>query len=107
LTGSGRVSTFTGYLSGAEAGVGPCGARQLSADPGGSFGQAYVGQPVKQATEDHQDLRGYGRVSERHLGETMREIRNALLDADVHYKIAKEFADRVRARALDRRSWNH
>ena len=46
------------------------------------------------------DLRGYGRVSERHLGETMREIRNALLDADVHYKIAKEFADRVRTRAL-------
>jgi len=46
------------------------------------------------------DLRGYGRVSERHLGETMREIRNALLDADVHYKIAKDFSDRVRARAL-------
>lgn len=46
------------------------------------------------------DLRGYGRISDRHLGETMREIRNALLDADVHYKIAKEFVDRVRARAL-------
>jgi signal recognition particle subunit SRP54 len=46
------------------------------------------------------DLRGYGRVSERHLDETAREIRNALLDADVHYKIAKEFVERVKQRAL-------
>jgi signal recognition particle subunit SRP54 len=46
------------------------------------------------------DLRGQGRVSERHLEETTREIRNALLDADVHYKIAKDFVERVRGRAL-------
>jgi len=46
------------------------------------------------------DLRGQGRVSERHLDETTREIRNALLDADVHFKIAKEFVQRVRDRAL-------
>ncbi len=46
------------------------------------------------------DLRGYGRVSERHLDETMREIRNALLDADVHYQIARDFVERVRKRAL-------
>ncbi len=46
------------------------------------------------------DLRGQGRVSERHLEETTREIRNALLDADVHYKIAKDFVERVRVRAL-------
>lgn len=46
------------------------------------------------------DLRGQGRVSERHIDETMREIRNALLDADVHFKIAKDFVQRVRERAL-------
>ncbi len=41
------------------------------------------------------DLRGHGRVSERHIEETSREIRNALLDADVHFKIAKEFVERI------------
>ena len=46
------------------------------------------------------DLTGYGRVSERHIDETAREIRNALLDADVHYKIAKEFVERIKRRAL-------
>ncbi len=46
------------------------------------------------------DLRGQGRVSERHIDETAREIRNALLDADVHFKIAKDFVQRVKERAL-------
>ncbi len=46
------------------------------------------------------DLRGQGRVSERHIDETGREIRNALLDADVHFKIAKDFVQRVKERAL-------
>jgi signal recognition particle subunit SRP54 len=46
------------------------------------------------------DLTGQGRVSERHLDETAREIRNALLDADVHFKIAKEFVERIKQRAL-------
>jgi signal recognition particle subunit SRP54 len=46
------------------------------------------------------DLRGQGRVSERHIEETTREIRNALLEADVHFKLAKEFVERVKQRAL-------
>ncbi len=46
------------------------------------------------------DLRGHGRVSERHIEETAREIRNALLDADVNFKIAKDFVERVKQRAL-------
>jgi len=46
------------------------------------------------------DLRGHGRVSERHIEETAREIRNALLDADVHFKIAKEFVEKIKERAL-------
>lgn len=46
------------------------------------------------------NLAGQGRVSERHFDETAREIRNALLDADVHFKIAKSFVGRIRERAL-------
>ncbi len=46
------------------------------------------------------NLTGQGRVSGRHIEETAREIRNALLDADVHYKIAKDFVERVKQRAL-------
>ena len=46
------------------------------------------------------NLAGKGRVSERHIDETAREIRNALLDADVHFKIAKEFVGRIKERAL-------
>jgi signal recognition particle subunit SRP54 len=43
---------------------------------------------------------GQGRVSSRHVEETAREIRNALLDADVHFKIAKDFVERVKQKAL-------
>jgi signal recognition particle subunit SRP54 len=46
------------------------------------------------------NLTGQGRVSGRHVEEAAREIRNALLDADVHFKIAKEFVERVKKRAL-------
>jgi len=46
------------------------------------------------------NLSGQGRVSGRHIEETAREIRNALLDADVHFKIAKDFVERVKQRAL-------
>jgi signal recognition particle subunit SRP54 len=46
------------------------------------------------------DLRGQGRVSERHIEATAREIRNALLDADVNFKVAKAFVSRVKERAL-------
>ncbi|MDR0311166.1 MAG: signal recognition particle protein [Acidobacteriota bacterium] len=46
------------------------------------------------------NLSGQGRVSERHVEEMAREIRNALLDADVHFKIAKEFVERIKHKAL-------
>jgi signal recognition particle subunit SRP54 len=46
------------------------------------------------------NLTGQGRVSSRHVEEAAREIRNALLDADVHFKIAKDFVERVKQRAL-------
>ena len=46
------------------------------------------------------NLSGQGRVSERHVEEMAREIRNALLDADVHFKLAKEFVERIKKKAL-------
>lgn len=45
-------------------------------------------------------LKGEGRITEINVAETLKEVRKALLDADVNYKIAKEFTDRVKERAL-------
>lgn len=45
-------------------------------------------------------LRGEGRVSEEVLREALREIRLALLEADVHYRVVKPFVERIRERAL-------
>ncbi|MBL7836647.1 MAG: signal recognition particle receptor subunit alpha, partial [Bacteroidetes bacterium] len=46
------------------------------------------------------NLKGQGRISEINVAETVKEIRRALVDADVNYKIAKEFTDQVKAKAL-------
>lgn len=46
------------------------------------------------------NLKGQGRISEINVAETTKEIRRALVDADVHFKIAKEFTDHVKAKAL-------
>src|SRR2546425_268582 len=45
-------------------------------------------------------LRGHGRLTEANMQEGLREIRLALLEADVHVKVAKEFMERVRIKAL-------
>ena len=45
-------------------------------------------------------LKGQGQISEVNVAETSKEIRRALLDADVNYKIAKSFADSVKEKAL-------
>lgn len=46
------------------------------------------------------NLKGQGRISEINVAETVKDIRRALVDADVNYKIAKEFTDTVKAKAL-------
>ena len=46
------------------------------------------------------DLRGHGKISETNVSDALREIRMALLDADVHYQVAKDFIARVREKAL-------
>ncbi|RAJ04266.1 signal recognition particle subunit FFH/SRP54 (srp54) [Chitinophaga skermanii] len=45
-------------------------------------------------------LKGEGRISDINVASTVKEIRRALVDADVNYKIAKEFTDRVKDKAL-------
>jgi signal recognition particle subunit SRP54 len=46
------------------------------------------------------DLRGQGRLTEAHIEAAMREIRIALLEADVNFKVVKTFIDRVKEKAL-------
>ena len=46
------------------------------------------------------NLRGEGRISEQHIEEALKEIRMALLEADVNFKVVKQFTDTVRAKAI-------
>ncbi len=45
-------------------------------------------------------LRGYGKISESNIADSMREVRRVLLDSDVNYKVVKQFAEDVQKRAL-------
>ncbi len=45
-------------------------------------------------------LKGEGRITEINVAETLKDVRRALLDADVNYKVAKSFTDAVKAKAL-------
>jgi signal recognition particle subunit SRP54 len=45
-------------------------------------------------------LKGQGRITEINVAETLKEVRKALLDADVNFKIAKQFTDNVKQKAL-------
>jgi signal recognition particle subunit SRP54 len=45
-------------------------------------------------------LKGHGQITEINVAETTKEVRRALLDADVNFKIAKEFTNRVKEKAL-------
>ena len=47
-------------------------------------------------------LRGKGRLSEDDINKAMREIRLALLEADVNFGVVKDFVARVKERAMDR-----
>ncbi len=45
-------------------------------------------------------LKGEGKITDINVAETLKDIRRALLDADVSYKVAKDFCDRVKAKAM-------
>ena len=46
------------------------------------------------------NLRGLGKISEDNISEALREVRMALLEADVNFKVAKEFLARVKEKSL-------
>ena len=45
-------------------------------------------------------LKGHGKITEINVAETLKEVRRALLDADVSFKIAKEFTQRVKEKSI-------
>ena len=45
-------------------------------------------------------LKGHGSITEINVAETLKEVRRALLDADVNFKIAKEFTNEVKKKAF-------
>ena len=47
-----------------------------------------------------QILKGEGKITEINVADTLKEVRRALIDADVNYKVAKQFTDTVKAKAL-------
>ncbi|MCI5701745.1 MAG: signal recognition particle receptor subunit alpha, partial [Erysipelotrichaceae bacterium] len=44
--------------------------------------------------------KGYGKITEDNISEMVKEVRIALLEADVNYKVVKEFTNRVKEKAL-------
>src|SRR6204780_3805061 len=46
------------------------------------------------------NLRGLGKISESNFADGLREVRMALLEADVNFKVARDFIDRVKAKAV-------
>jgi signal recognition particle subunit SRP54 len=44
------------------------------------------------------NLRGLGKISESNVGDALREVRMALLDADVNFKVARDFIEEVKTK---------
>src|SRR6187200_1175187 len=51
-------------------------------------------------------IKGEGRINELNIANTVKDIRRALVDADVNYKIAKEFTDKVKDKATGEKVLN-
>ncbi|HLH53704.1 MAG TPA: signal recognition particle protein [Verrucomicrobiae bacterium] len=46
------------------------------------------------------NLRGLGKISEANVGDSLREVRQALLEADVNFKVARDFIERIKAKSI-------
>ena len=57
----------------------------------------YLGDRLSNAIKN---IRGMGRITEENINDAMREIRMALLEADVNYQVVKEFTNNVKEKAL-------
>ncbi|MEJ5237564.1 MAG: signal recognition particle protein [Limisphaera sp.] len=55
---------------------------------------------TKRLQEAFRHLRGTGKLTEANMADALREVRVALLEADVNYKVARDFIERVKAKAL-------
>ena len=55
---------------------------------------------IERLEQSFKILKGEGRITEINIAETLKDIRKALLDADVSYKVAKTFCDEVKQKAL-------
>ncbi|MFT5102885.1 MAG: signal recognition particle subunit SRP54 [Candidatus Latescibacterota bacterium] len=69
------------------------------------FSKKNAGNPMFDNLSDKLDkalhiLKGHGSITEVNVAETLKEVRRALLDADVNFKIAKEFTTRIKEKAL-------
>jgi len=53
----------------------------------------YMGDRISNAIKN---IKGMGKITEENIGEAMREIRMALLEADVNYEVVKEFIRNVK-----------
>ncbi|MEY3159611.1 MAG: hypothetical protein RLZZ49_1091, partial [Bacteroidota bacterium] len=51
-------------------------------------------------------IKGEARITDLNVANTIKEIRKALLDADVNFKIAKEFTDKVKEKAIGQKVLN-
>src|SRR6478672_13788968 len=52
------------------------------------------------------NIKGEGRITDLNIANTIKDIRRALVDADVNYKIAKEFTDKIKEKALGEKVLN-
>ena len=57
----------------------------------------YLGDKLSKAM---QNIKGMGRITEENIADAMKEIRMALLEADVNYTVVKEFTNNVKEKAL-------
>jgi signal recognition particle subunit SRP54 len=63
--------------------------------------ESFMFQELTEKFEDvFKKLRGHGKLTETNISETMREVRRILLEADVNFKVAKDFIARVQEKAL-------
>lgn len=65
----------------------------------------YISQSMFNSLQDKlegafKNLKGQARITELNIATTLKEIRRALVDADVNYKIAKEFTDKIKSKAI-------
>ena len=57
----------------------------------------YMGDRLSNAIKN---IKGMGKITEANIGDAIREIRTALLEADVNYEVVKEFTKSVKDKAL-------